>query len=207
MKHLDSGSEKIKKICDAIRHETLEPAKQQAKAIVEQASDQAANIIQEARNQAESIMEASKLQYEKEKQIFEASMIHSSKLFKEKLKQEIEQHFLVPSLDKIASNIFNDAKMTAQVVSAIVEGWKKQSASSDLVAIVSSGINKEEFAKALTSEVRSRMMDIKSQDSISGVILKSQGENLRIEISQNQLAEALMNALRQDFRKFFYQGS
>lgn len=207
MKHLDTGSEKIKKICDAIRHETLEPAKQQARAIVEQASDGAATIIQDARNQADVILENAKKQYEKEKQIFEASMIHSSKLFKEKLKQEIESMFLSPSLDKVTASIFNDPKMTAQVVNAIVEGWNKQSVGSDLVAIISQGINKEEFAKSLASDVKSRMMKIEAQSTIPGVIIKSQGENLRIEISQSQLTDALMNSLRQDFRKFFYQGS
>lgn len=207
MKHLDTGSEKIKKICDAIRHETLEPAKQQARAIVEQASDQAASIIQDARNQADAILENAKKQYEKEKQIFEASMVHSSKLFKEKLKQEIESMFLSPALEKVTASIFNDPKMTAQVVNAIVEGWNKQSVGGDLVAIISQGINKEEFAKSLSSDVKSRMMKIEAQGTIPGVTLKSQGENLRIEISQSQLTDALMNSLRHDFRKFFYQGS
>lgn len=207
MKHLDTGSEKIKKICDAIRHETLEPAKQQARAIVEQASDQAASIIQDARNQADAILDNAKKQYEKEKQIFEASMVHSSKLFKEKLKQEIESMFLSPALENVTSTIFNDPKMTAQIVNAIVDGWNKQSVGGDLVAMISQGINKEEFAKSLSSDVKSRMLNIESQGAIPGVILKSQGENLRIEISQSQLTDALMNSLRQDFRKFFYQGS
>lgn len=206
MKHLDTGSEKIKKICDAIRHETLEPAKQQARAIIEQASDQAATIIQDARNQADSILEAAKKQHEKERQIFESSMVHSSNLFKERLKQEIENNFLSPSLEKIASSIFNDAKMTAQIVSAIVEGWNKQSGSGDLATLISQGINKEDFIKSLSADVKARMIKIEAQEAIKGVVLKSQGENLRIEISQNQLVEALMNALRQDFRKFFYQG-
>lgn len=206
MKHLDTGSEKIKKICDAIRHETLEPAKQQARAIIEQASDQAATIIQDARNQADSILEAAKKQHEKERQIFESSMMHSSNLFKEKLKQEIENNFLSPALEKIASSIFNDAKMTAQIVTAIVQGWNKQSGGGDLATLISQGVNKEDFVKSLSADVKARMIKIDAQESITGVVLKSQGESLRIEISQSQLVEALLNALRQDFRKFFYQG-
>lgn len=207
MKHLDTGSEKIKKICDTIRHETLEPAKQQAKAIVEQASDQAATIIQEAHKQADALLEAAKKQHEKEKQIFEASMVHAAKLFKEVLKQEIETNFLSPSLEAITSNIVTNPQMTAQVVNAIVEGWHKQTAGGDLVAILSQGMDKEAFAKYLSSEVKARMLKIEAQDHLTGVILKSQGENLRLEISQQQLTDALIQALRQDFRKFFYQGS
>lgn len=207
MKHLDTGSEKIKKICDAIRHETLEPAKQQAKAIVEQASDQAAVIIQDARVQADAILEAAKKQHDKEKQIFEASMVHSAKLFKEKLKQDIETAFLASSFDKIAAQIFNDSKLTAQVVTAIVDGWNKQSSGGDLTLLISNGINKDEFVKALSADVKAKMQKIESLTGITGIVLKSHGDNLRIEISEKQLAEALMNSLRQDFRKFFYQGS
>ena len=37
MKGLETGKDKIQKICDALRKETLEPAKQEAREIVEKA--------------------------------------------------------------------------------------------------------------------------------------------------------------------------
>ena len=48
MKGLESGKDKIQKICDALRKETLEPAKQEAREIVENAHMQASEIVTEA---------------------------------------------------------------------------------------------------------------------------------------------------------------
>jgi len=207
MKHLDTGSDKIKKICDAIRHETLEPAKQQARVILEQASDQAAVIIKEARKQAEAILETAKRQHEKEKHIFESSMAHSAKLFKEKLKIEIEQHFLNRSLDSISNDLFDRSELVSKIVSALVHGFSSKALSGDLVLMLSEGLNKEDVVKHLASDVKARMKEVTSSKAISGVVLKSVGENLRIEINEDQLTDALLDTLRSDFRKYFYQGS
>ena len=45
MKGLDTGREKIQKICDSLRKETLEPAKQEAREIIENAHMQASEIV------------------------------------------------------------------------------------------------------------------------------------------------------------------
>jgi V/A-type H+/Na+-transporting ATPase subunit E len=207
MKHLDTGSDKIKKICDAIRHETLEPAKQQARVLIEQASDQAAMIIQDARKQAEALLDAAKKQHEKEKHIFEASMVHSAKMFREKLRLEIETHFLSKSLDSISSDIFRSHEMAAKVVSALVSGFSNKSLSGDLCLILGQGLNKAEFVKHLSADVKSRMSSVENSSALDGVVLKSIDDNLRIEIRQDQLTEALLDTLRSDFRKYFYQGT
>ena len=41
----DKGQDKIKKICDQLREETLEPAKQEAEEMLENAKKQAEKII------------------------------------------------------------------------------------------------------------------------------------------------------------------
>lgn len=207
MKHLDTGSDKIKKICDAIRHETIEPAKQQAKMILEQASDQAASIIQEARDQAESMLQHAKKQHEKEKQIFESSMAHSAKLFKEQLRLDIEQHFLSETLSDVSNQVFKSTELAAKIVNALVHGLSQKSLSGDLVLILSKTMDKQDVVKHLAKDVSSRMADIKNSEEISGIVLKSQKDGLRIEISQDQLTSALMESIRADFRKYFYQGS
>lgn len=207
MKHLDTGSDKIKKICDAIRHETLEPAKQQARVIVEQASDQAALILQDARNQADAMLDNAKKQHEKDKQIFEASMQHASKLFKEKLKIELEQHFLSQAIHKISSDLFHSSELSAQVVSALVEGYSNKALNGDFIAMISHHLDKEKFVKALSSEVKRKIAQVQHSNITSGVVLKSEGDNLRIDIDEKQLSDALMQVVRSDFRKYFYQGS
>jgi len=207
MKHLDTGSDKIKKICDAIRHETLEPAKQQARLIVEQAIDQAALIIQEARAQADAVMENARKSHEKEKHIFESSMVHSAKLFKEKFCSDIETHFLSSSINKVSSHLFHQSDMCAQVVSALISGFKNKSLNGDLVVILSSELNKQDFINHLTSDVKKQISSVENGTFSQGVILKVEGENLRIDFNTQGLNEALMDSVRPDFRKYFYQGS
>jgi hypothetical protein len=42
---------------------------------------------------------------------------------------------------------------------------------------------------------------------IEGVVLKSVADDLRLEINQEQLTESLLETLRADFRKYFYQAT
>lgn len=207
MKHLDTGSDKIKKICDAIRHETLEPAKQQARVIIEQASDQAAVLLQEARSQADAMLENAKKQHEKEKHIFEASMQHAAKLFKEKLKIDLEQHFLSQAILKISSDLFHSSELAAQVVSALIKGYSNKALNGDFVAMLSQNLDKDKFIKSLASEVKHKISSVEHSSITTGVVLKSDVDNLRIDIDEKQLSDALMQAIRSDFRKYFYQGN
>jgi V/A-type H+-transporting ATPase subunit E len=207
MKHLDTGSDKIKKICDAIRYETLEPAKQQAKLIIEQATDQAAAIVQEARIQAETILDNAKKMHDKERAIFESSMVHSAKIFKEKLKLEIEEHFLSSAIGELSLNLFKKDELCAKLVSAFIEGLKNKSLNGDLTLILSEGINKEEFVKALSSNIKNIISSVQVQSISPGVSIRSEKDNLRIDLSQQQLTQAILDAIRSDFRKYFFEGN
>ena len=207
MKHLDTGSDKVKKICDAIRHETIEPAKQQARVIIEQAVDQAAIIIQEARAQADAILDNVRKSHEKEKHIFEASMVHAAKLFKEKFCVDLENHFLSPALDKVSSNLFHHADLCAKVVSALVAGFKNKTFNGDLVAMLSAELDKKDFVNHLASDIKNQISKVENGDFSQGIILKLEGDNLRIDFNKEGLTKALMDSLRSDFRKYFFQGS
>ena len=49
MKEMEKGSDKVQKICELLKQETLEPAKQEAKELLENAKMQASRIVQEAK--------------------------------------------------------------------------------------------------------------------------------------------------------------
>ena len=53
MKGLKNGRDKIKEICDVLKQETLEPAKQKAREVIENAQLQAEEILKEAREKAD----------------------------------------------------------------------------------------------------------------------------------------------------------
>lgn len=206
MKHLDTGSDKIKKICDAIRHETLEPAKQQAKMLIEQASDQASRMIQEAKDQVELMFEQAKKQQAHEKLVFEASMAQAAKLFKEQLRIEIESQFLSSTLDQLSVDLFNQSELVAQIVSALVNGFHQKSLNGDLTLILGAGLDREVVVKGLAAQIKARMKTIHSLPSLNGIVIKSADDHVSLELNPQQLTESLMHTLRADFRKYFYQG-
>lgn len=74
MKTTDTGKNKIQKICDLIKSETIEPAQQEAREIVENAHLQAKEIVDEARRQAEEIHAKALREIEQKKKVCESSL-------------------------------------------------------------------------------------------------------------------------------------
>ncbi|MBI3237176.1 MAG: DivIVA domain-containing protein, partial [Chlamydiales bacterium] len=71
---METGKDRVKKICDVLRKETLEPAKKQADEILEEARRTADQIIEEARTSSKKIQEEADSEIQKQKAIFRASL-------------------------------------------------------------------------------------------------------------------------------------
>ena len=91
MQEIETGKEKVKKICDILRKETLEPAKQEASNYIENAKKQADQIIQEARLAAEKLIAGARETVAREKEVFHASLKQACLQAEETLRQGIEQ--------------------------------------------------------------------------------------------------------------------
>ena len=57
---MDTGKDKVKKICDVLRKETLEPAKLEADEMIESAKERAREIIALAEQEVERMHEGAK---------------------------------------------------------------------------------------------------------------------------------------------------
>ena len=66
--------DKVKKICEALTKETLDPAKKQAKEIIDSAKKEAEEIIEAARRNAEAIFEEGRKKLTQEKSAQETSL-------------------------------------------------------------------------------------------------------------------------------------
>jgi V/A-type H+-transporting ATPase subunit E len=69
MKGIETGKEKVKKICEALRRETLEPAMQEAEEIIRDAREKADRILQDAEKQVEGLHVQAKEKIEREKDL------------------------------------------------------------------------------------------------------------------------------------------
>ncbi len=94
MKSVATGKDKVKKICEVLKRETLDPAKKEADAIIHQAREGAAKIIEEARSDAKKVHSDAKKQIDEERNVFESSIHLACKKSLSTLKQEIEEKLL-----------------------------------------------------------------------------------------------------------------
>src|SRR5271167_1797266 len=90
---VETGKEKVKKICETIRKETLEPALEEAKTIVDNANAKASEIIEEAKNEAARMIGGAEKEIEKRQGVFKASLNQGARQAVEWLRQEIEERF------------------------------------------------------------------------------------------------------------------
>jgi V/A-type H+-transporting ATPase subunit E len=84
-KTLERVDIRIQKICDALREETLEPAKEEAQHIIEQAKVHAEEIKKEAEKQKQTLLDNSKKTIEKDRNVFNSSLEQATKQSLEEL--------------------------------------------------------------------------------------------------------------------------
>lgn len=206
MKGLETGKDKVKKICDVLKRETLEPAKQEAEEIVAAARRHADEILADAHKESKKMIENAHLQIEKQKLIFQASMTQACRQTLEVLKEKIEHKLFNPELAKLVSKPMQDPKLIAQLINAIVHALEKEGTQSDLSVVVSSAISARAVNELLASDVIQRLRE-------KGVLLSSLGggievkllkDNITIDLSDETIKELVATYIRKDFREFIF---
>ena len=74
MKSVDTGKEKVKKICEVLRRETIDPAKKEGNQIIAKARDEGEKIVTHAKQEAARLLDDAKKQLEEKRNIFQASI-------------------------------------------------------------------------------------------------------------------------------------
>lgn len=206
MKEVDTGSEKVKKICDVLRRDTLEPAKQEAEAITTRAKAEAAQIIQKAQSEAEKIKTQANLEIEKERKIFTTSLQQASKQMLEALKNEIEASLFDVELSKLLNRPLGQKNIVVDLVKAVVIALEKDGIDADLDVFVPSSVSKQEINEVLLHQIgeRLRSTSVLIGSMEGGVELKLKKENITIDITDEALREWVSRYVRPDFRKVLF---
>jgi V/A-type H+-transporting ATPase subunit E len=206
LKEVDTGSEKVKKICDVLRRDTLEPAKQEAEAITTRAKAEAAQIIQKAQSEAEKIKTQANLEIEKERKIFTTSLQQASKQMLEALKNEIEASLFDVELSKLLNRPLGQKNIVVDLVKAVVIALEKDGIDADLDVFVPSSVSKQEINEVLLHQIgeRLRSTSVLIGSMEGGVELKLKKENITIDITDEALREWVSRYVRPDFRKVLF---
>ncbi len=208
MKGLETGRDKIQKICDALKKETLEPAKQEAREIVENAHLQASEILLEAKEKAEKMILSAKDEIEEKGKIFQASLQLACRQSIELLKQKIEQQLFDGQLDEVLSRELTDPKVISQIINTLMKSMENQGVEDEFVALIPKQISPRSINALLMTQVLERLQhkSVSLGDFDGGVEIQLKGRRVSIDISKEAVRGLIARYIRRDFREMVFSG-
>ncbi|MBS4167480.1 V-type ATP synthase subunit E [Parachlamydia sp. AcF125] len=206
MEKLEKGQDKIQKICDTLRRETLEPARQEAQKIITEAHAKAAKIIKEAEQQAVALHEQARKSIEQERHIFQSSLEQAARQGLESLRQSIEHKLFNEELERVLEKQTADPQLVVKVVNAVVEAVQKEGISSNLSVAISKQVSPEQVNALLLENVKNKLNEkgVVVGDFAGGAEIKLHGKRFTIDMTDQTLKELLARHARKDFRQLIF---
>ena len=207
MEVLDSGQDKVKKICEALRKETLDPAKKEAKSIVDRAIEEAERIVQRAKSDANAIYEENQKKMQQEKNVLQSSLNLACKQSIEALRQEIEENLFNKEFAKQFKQQASSEEVVSMFVNVVVQAIEKEGLDAEIEAYLPKHLSKESISKRLASDVAARLgqssLIVGSKEASSEIKLKN--DHLTVEMSDETLLSLFSNFLREEFRGMLFE--
>lgn len=206
MKTLEQGQEKIRKICDALRSETLEPAKVEAAKIIEEAKAKADQIVAEGRAQRDKMIAEAHAAIEQERTVFHSSLEQSEKQVLDSLRLGVEQKIFNEGLQKLLAEEMGDPKVIGRLIDAIVKSIEKEGLSKDFAAIIPQAVSAESVNLQLMRDVQQQLGQgpMPLGDFSGGVQIKLIDKKLTLDVTDKALCDFLKSYVRKDFRKLIF---
>jgi len=206
MKSVDTGKEKVKKICEVLRKETIDPAKKEGDQIIAKAKHSAEGIVADAKKEAARLLDEARSKIEEERNVFKASINLACKKSIDMLKQSVEEKLFNPQLAEFCKAATNDSKVAADLISAIIKSIDKEGVDGDLKAVVSKDVDLDAVNKAILKgaieKLKSKSVEVGSIEG--GVQVKIVDQNLTIDMSDESLKNLLASFVRDDFRSVIF---
>lgn len=206
MKGLETGKDKIQKICDSLRKETLEPAKQEAREIVENAHMQASEVVAEAKAKAAAIVEAAEEEMEEKRRVFHASLNLACRQAIEQLKQKIEKELFNQELASLVAKEMADPKVIASLLSSFMKAMEEKGIDEEFVANIPKGISPRSINELLTARVLERLKNrtVVASDFGGGLQIQLKGRQITIDITDAVVRDLIAQYIRRDLRDLVF---
>lgn len=198
---MEKGDVRIQKICEALKVETLEPAKLEAKKIVEQAKAQAEEIVREGQKQKDHLIESAHQMIKQERAIFHSSLEQAGKQSLEELKAVISDNLFNKELDQVLSKEIAQPDVVAKLIAAMIQAIEKEGLSANFSAVISKSAG--DINKLLGKAVMEKL-PIEIGSLSGGAKLKLHDKKMTIDMSDAAIKELLSNYLRKDFRTLLF---
>lgn len=206
MKGLETGRDKIQKICDALKKETLEPAKQEARETIENGHLRAAEIVREAERQAAELLLLATREMEERRKICNASLQLACRQGIEQLKQKIEEELFDKQLAEIVKQEMTEPKAIALLIQSFMHSMEEKGVEEEFVATIPKGITPRTINALLGSHVLERLKNQTCAvgDFSGGAQISLKGRQITIDISDVAVRELIAQFIRRDFREMIF---
>lgn len=205
MEQLLTGQDKIQKICDSIRKETLEPAQVEATRIIEDAKKQAALLIKEAEKKIDMMISQAHTEIEKDRTVFQSSLDQAVQLSLEYLKQEI---FIIynEELRESVKEKSSELPIISRIINVIIEAILKEGIKTDIEVVIPKHVTAKEIIAELSDRVREKLTinNIQIGNFEGGAQIKLIDKKMLLDLTNDSLLELLSNYVRKDFRKLIF---
>lgn len=206
MKSVDTGKDKVKKICEVLTRETLAPAKKEADVIIHKAREEAAKIIEDAKQSVDKIHLDTKKKIEEERNVFQSSILLACKKSLSTLKQEIEEEFFNPELSRWLDKGTKDPHVLANLISAVVSAVNKEGVDANLEALIPASVSSKSVNQELIKGVLEKLKEKSVQvgDFEGGAEVKIVDQNITIDMTDEALKSLVASFVRDDFRSIVF---
>ena len=203
----ETGKDKIQKICDLIRKETLDPVKQEAREIIENAHLQAAEIVRDAQEKADQLKTTVDLEIEEKRRLFQSSLQLSCRQGIEMLKQKIETELFSKELSDVLLKEMVDPKLIVHLIESFVTSLETQGIEEDFEAIIPKEISPRSINSLLAKNILEKLKgkSVKIGDFRGGLQIRMKDRQITIDITETVVRELVGQYIRRDFRELIFQ--
>jgi V/A-type H+-transporting ATPase subunit E len=207
MKGLEKGKDTVKKICDVLRKETLEPAKIEADEMVQRARQEAETLLIETQKLIDKMLADARDEIQREKNVFQASLNQACKQALSYLKLEVEEKLFNRRLGELLSQQTRDPKVIAALVTAVVKALDKEGTEADLSVAISSSVPAREVNLLLAKEIIERLKEksVLVSSIGGGIEVKIHQNNMTLDLTDAALKELIARYIRKDFREVLFE--
>jgi V/A-type H+/Na+-transporting ATPase subunit E len=205
--NLTPGKDKIQKICDSIRKETLEPVRQEAREIIEHAHLQAADIVKQAKLDAEHSRKKALQEIEEKQKTFQSSLQLSCRQGIESLKQKIERELFNPELADLIARETKHPTVIVQIVESFMRSLEEKGIEEDFEVMIPKEVSPRQINALLAQKILDRLKNqsVEMGDFHGGVQIRMKDRQITIDISDTAIRELLAAYIRRDFRDLIFQ--
>lgn len=200
------GKQKVQKICDEIRKNTLEPALHEAHEIEIHAKKRAEDILLEAERKKEKILADVEQEIAKKQNIFENVLESAKKQVVESIKQHITDALFTDQLQQVIEAISSQEEVVADLIDKLVSHLREQGFQGAISPFIPEKADSEKVAGLVAKKSLKSLEAPISLDSLAGgVQLRLADKGLTLDLSSDTILELIASFVRSEFRGILFK--